>query len=176
MIVAIKFFVNGSVFYPEIGAEIDHARAGRQKRFGKFGGESVRQSQKNYFRVTGQLFRIGFTEPERVGFFNMGKTRKDLGKCFAGELRRSRIILATPPKAFGADPPFGACHRRRYNANFPAWMLFILSASRFSQSSGSFLRLFFSTFSVFGFARALPTRPSGWERWSACGCGACRSD
>src|SRR5436309_6986612 len=89
MIVAIKFFVNGSVFYPEIGAEIDHARAGRQKRFGKFGGESVRQSQKNYFRVTGQLFRIGFTEPERVGFFNMGKTRKDLGKRFARELPRS---------------------------------------------------------------------------------------
>src|ERR1700693_4098136 len=90
MIVAIKFFVNGSVFYPEIGAEIDQARAERQKRFGKFGGEPVRQSQKNYFRVTGQLFRIGITEPERVGFFNMGKTRKDFGKRFAGELTRGR--------------------------------------------------------------------------------------
>src|SRR5712692_627932 len=90
MIVAIKFFVNCSVFYPEIGAEIDHACAERQKRFGKFGGESVRQSQKNYFDVTRELFCIDIRKLQRFCFFVMQKARKDLRERLAGELTRGR--------------------------------------------------------------------------------------
>src|ERR1700731_3357317 len=47
MIAAVKFLVNFCVANPEVRAQVDDARAKIDKRFGKFGAESVRQGQKN---------------------------------------------------------------------------------------------------------------------------------
>src|ERR1700731_474993 len=90
MIVAIKFLVNGGVFYPEIGAQIDHTRAGGQKWLGKLGSEAVRQREKNETRLARDLFWVRIGKLERGRRFLVGKARENLRDRFAGQLPRRR--------------------------------------------------------------------------------------
>src|SRR6266567_2769889 len=89
MIVTVKFLIDGSVFDSKIGAQIDNARAGRQKWFGKFGREAVRQRQKNKAGFACELFWIWIRKFKFSRGFVMRKTRENLGERFAGQLPRS---------------------------------------------------------------------------------------
>ena len=88
MSVLVKFMVNVGVFDPEIGAKIDNARAGGQKRLGKFGGEPVRQREKDNAGLTRDLFYVRIGKLQRGGSFGMSEARKNFGKRLSGELAR----------------------------------------------------------------------------------------
>ena len=89
MIVTVKFLIDGSVFDSKIGAQIDNARAGRQKRFGKFGREAVRQRQKNKTGFPRELSWVGIRKLEFSRSLVMRKARENLGERFAGQISRS---------------------------------------------------------------------------------------
>src|SRR5438477_12851607 len=89
MIVTVKFLIDGSVFDSKIGAQIDNARAGRQKWFGKFGREAVRQRQKNKAGFACELFWIWIRKFKSSRGFVMGEARKNFRQRFAGPLPRS---------------------------------------------------------------------------------------
>ena len=86
MIVAIEFLVNSGVFYSEIGAQIHHARAGGQKRLGKFGSESMWQSEKNKTRLARDLFWIGIGKIQCRCSLQVREARENLRERFAGQL------------------------------------------------------------------------------------------
>jgi hypothetical protein len=86
--VIIKFLVNGGVFYPEVGAKIDHARASGQERFGKFGSEAVRQRKKNKTSVARDLFWVRIGKFERGRRLLMREARENVRERFAGQLSR----------------------------------------------------------------------------------------
>jgi hypothetical protein len=88
MIMAIKFLVNGSVFYPKIGAKIDNTHARGQQRFGELGGQAVGQRKKNKTHLARDLFWVRIGKLERGRSFLVREARKNLHKRFAGQLPR----------------------------------------------------------------------------------------
>jgi len=78
MIVTVKFPVNIRVFDPEIRAKVENTNPRRQKRLGKFRGESVRQRQKDNGRFACDLFCIRIGKLERNRFLVMSQARKNV--------------------------------------------------------------------------------------------------
>src|SRR5437016_8169842 len=88
MIMAIEFLVNSGVFDSEIGAQIHHARAGGQERLGKFGSESVGQSEKNKTRLARDLFWIGIGKIQCRCSLQVREARENLRERCADQLSR----------------------------------------------------------------------------------------
>src|SRR5207244_3872729 len=110
MIVPVKFLVNRCVLNSEICAKIDNARAGGQKRFGKFGRKAVRQCQENKTGLTRNLFRVGIGKLERGRNCLMREAWKNLRERFARQLPRKDRHA----DALGAGAPvLRRCNRKR---------------------------------------------------------------
>jgi len=89
MIVRIKFPVDFRALEPEIGAQINHHTTGFEQRHGVFGGDAVRQRQKNNVRLLGE--QIAFGSVKMQGFdlgwlANFGKTCASVCPAFWREV------------------------------------------------------------------------------------------
>src|ERR1019366_4746587 len=88
MIGAVKFLIYMSVAEPKVGAQINDARAKIDKWFGDSSGDAVRQCEKNDVGLAGERLRINVDKLQRLRFFVMGESRKNLRDRFPGKLPR----------------------------------------------------------------------------------------
>ena len=88
MIVPVEFLVDLGVFDSKVGAKIDNARTGDEERLGKFGGEAVRQCEKNEAGALRDLFCVGIGKLQRARDFVMSEAGENVGHRFAGKLAR----------------------------------------------------------------------------------------
>ena len=88
MVVRVKFLVNLRALEPEIGAQINDHAAGVEQRHGVFGGDAVRQREKNHVGLLRQHFGVRLGEAERLGFRMAGEFRKNLRQRLPGVLAR----------------------------------------------------------------------------------------
>src|SRR5688500_10150989 len=88
MIVRVEFFVDGGIFEPKIGAEVDHLATLLDERQGKFSGDTVRQREKDHLRLPGQEIGIRFRKAQVFRLRIMAEPGKDLRETLPRVLAR----------------------------------------------------------------------------------------
>jgi hypothetical protein len=89
MLMSVKFAVDRGILDPEIGAQIDYARAGVQERLRELDRDPVRQREENDLRCFRDLSRRRIAEPQRPGGCMRAGARKNFRQGFPCELPRS---------------------------------------------------------------------------------------
>ena len=107
MVVRVKFFVNLRALEPEVGAQINDHAAGVEQRHGVFGGDAVRQREKNHVGLLRQQFGVRLGEAQRLGFRMAGELWENLRERLPGVLARGdgdqfrvRMVQQQPDEFF----------------------------------------------------------------------------